>query len=510
MSTEDFCVVSSATSVTLSCDTQSILLVLCTILWAIIICIYLAFAANGRNHTTQGTLHVELMVIRMPLVLPVYATLTVFAYCFPFYLPIIEFFETGMEGYCIYCFFKLVMFAVGSEALAADMIRDSSKTGCLCFKFPLWARAQQQPHYFLWMIKWGFLQFLFLRPLFVLCEGLVDVLAPMDDTGKHSYESAALQRLFAVLAALCLVAILPCIMRMYVIFSEALQHLQLGRKVLFIKGFILVWVIESNVINNLNARGGDLQGTLIRRRIFSFIVMLELTVLSLLLRYVFCFGPQLLEQWRSLGAKSLPHAGHEEISMMHTPSLDTLIDRGWAAAAGGGQLSAPSFNEGVSAGVDKAMAEHLGQGGSTSRDSVSSDTAGKVSIASDAAQSQSSSSDSSDASNDHAPTVDTRDAVAPSPLRIKHPPMGFPERGQGIFFTETVSYLQTVLAVWLYIFDEPTIEANASLVSSTWRAVDVSGIALPPDVIYAQNFRLTCARVQMPPEHNSLKYTYST
>ena len=215
----------------MSCSDQGVLLGFCTYLVFSIVLVYVRFVVSQRQHWYEGVKHVQIMSLRMPLMIPAYAILSLFVYVFPFYLPIVEIFEAAFEGYAIYCYFKMVLFAVGSEQRVRDMIRDSTATGCLCFRFPLWAPLQAQESCLL-RIRLGFLQFLFLRPIFFLASALIEVLGETDaDTGEQAPAFESLKRFFAALAVASLVITLPCIVRLFEVFRTTLQDLGLLRKV---------------------------------------------------------------------------------------------------------------------------------------------------------------------------------------------------------------------------------------------------------------------------------------
>lgn len=458
----------------MSCPAQGVLLALCACLVFVVVLIYVRFVISQRHFWVKGLEHVHLMSLRMPLVLPAYAILSLFVYAFPFYLPAVKIFEAISEGYALICYLKLVLFAVGSEQRARDMIRDSTATGCLCFKYPFWAPFQAHASC-LFYVRLGFLQFLFLRPLLFLGGALVAVLGDTDKTtGRQSPAAESLKRAFTVLAVLSLVITLPCILRIYEVFRTKLPDLGLMRKVFFIKGFILLWVIENNIVEFYTDDKG-LSASLYSRRVFSIVVLVELCFLSAFLADVFGAGPAMQLRIAEL-SRSLTPGGIYSDDASHCGSPVSV--------------DSSHSNNPVLSPVSSHVSEE-GVVGSARAYSPVQDSRGPGDLPGDF---HSSSGDSSDGSSVATPgtvvngkTVGELSAECQSPYAIKSSTAGranldiavADSSSDASHIVMTVDTLQrklpppsacqmllSVLALWSHVFDTPS-EYNVSLVSAS-------------------------------------------
>ena len=221
-----FCIVAPAAS----CSTQAALLGVGIALLIAIFALFLRLALLERMLIIPVLRRVQVLSLRIGLVVPMFGIIGIFMMAFPHDLGILEFLQALAEGYCFYCFFKMVLLAAGPDEMVRQIIKASPDTGCLLVNYPIWSTCQHHPSC-LTAIRTAFLQFLFARPLFVLIAGIFEL--KNEQTPDPS--TFALYRLFTVLGILSLVATLPAIVRVYDVLARYMPELSPGKKVVFVK-----------------------------------------------------------------------------------------------------------------------------------------------------------------------------------------------------------------------------------------------------------------------------------
>ena len=215
-----------------SCEAQTALLAVGVVLAILVWILYVRLILNERRNVLDPIYRIQVLSLRIGLVVPIFAVIAVFSIAFPEALAILEFVQAAAEGYAIYCFFKMVLFSVGPDRIVRQIIKNSSATGCLVFSFPLWAVCQRQPAC-LSIIRFAFLQFLFLRPLWLLLAGIFEL--KYRRSGDSDQGAFALFRFFVAMGVAGLVLTLPAILRVYETLARHMPEIAPGKKVIFVK-----------------------------------------------------------------------------------------------------------------------------------------------------------------------------------------------------------------------------------------------------------------------------------
>lgn len=215
-----------------SCLDQAVFLAVGVVLAITIWFLYVRLILNERRHVLDPIYRIQVLSLRIGLVVPMFAVITVFSIAFPEALPILEFVQAAAEGYAIYSFFKMVLFSVGPDRIVRQIIKNSTSTGCLVFSFPFWAVFQRHPAC-LSIIRFAFLQFLFLRPIWILLAGIFEL--KYRRSGDSDQGAFALFRFFVAMGVAGLVLTLPAILRVYETLARHMPEIAPGKKVIFVK-----------------------------------------------------------------------------------------------------------------------------------------------------------------------------------------------------------------------------------------------------------------------------------
>lgn len=175
------------------------------------------------------------------------------------------------QGYAIYCYFALVVVYCGGKEAVYDLIKSSHHTK------PCYASCQQNtPQQCFQAINALLIQFMFVRPIFVLMHGVV-----------HDHD---LGQVFRFLSVLSLIVGMLGLLRIYHILAEHAKEMDATGKIVFIKVLILCLAIEDLIINAVFASGalehaktyGDYTEEEKEVRLYAFIVLSEFVLASLL------------------------------------------------------------------------------------------------------------------------------------------------------------------------------------------------------------------------------------
>ena len=216
----------------------------------------------------------------------------------------------------MWSFYKMIVHAVGPDDECVRLIQASPAVGCLIVKYPVWRRCQSST-LCLGVMRETFLQFFLLRPVLMLLEGAFE-LNYLETKRKESY---TLTSLFNALAIISLVVTLPAIVRVYEIFGALMPELGCLKKVIFVKSFIFFWVVQNNAVKYFSS-SDTLLVAFLRMRIFSFVVLVELVVVSFVLPFLFGSSDSLLNLAR---AHCRADADSPPSSEKATPSAAALL-----------------------------------------------------------------------------------------------------------------------------------------------------------------------------------------
>lgn len=225
-----------------------------------------------RNNISS--VKIQVLSMRIALVLPFLAINYVFKFVWPVVLPILTAAEDLVEGYCLYCFFRMMVECValtpGGQRVLADTLAPTAPT----------------------LHSYGFLSravlgLLCIRPFLDLVAGVCET--EMDVLGTHT-KLYDLYTIFSVLQALMLVLGAVGLLRSYQKFSPHCGEWPVLSKLLFVKCIVVAYTLENLVVIFYTRNGVDVDAKLLIYRYYAFAVMGETCVVSFFLPWVFVTG----------------------------------------------------------------------------------------------------------------------------------------------------------------------------------------------------------------------------
>jgi hypothetical protein len=221
------------------------------------------------KHTEET--YMKILSLRMALLVPLFSIIAIISYVDPSSIPVMEFFEALIEGYCILSFYKMLFITLptvtGKSTLS--IYKDTNHAGLFdtCHKNNTECCKNT--------VTILLYQFFLIRPILVLIASI----------GELNHDEGMYQA-FTALQIISLISAMIALLRAYHITIEysAPEH-YLTRKVIFIKAIIIVFAIQNIIVNN---NFGGNSGTIeYRRRILAFIVSGELLILSFFFAPIF-------------------------------------------------------------------------------------------------------------------------------------------------------------------------------------------------------------------------------
>jgi Organic solute transporter Ostalpha len=274
------CIVATGSGLA-TCSQQQSLGVASGFLTCLCLGLYWRFIRHEARICVGPLRRVLVLSHRIALVIPAFALISIVAYIVPEGLPVLTSAQALAEGAALWAFFKMIVHAVGPDDVCVRLIQASPAVGCLIVKYPMWRQCQQSASC-LRLMRETFLQFFLLRPVLMLIEGAFEI----KYLQTHDMKLYSLSTLFNALAIISLVITLPAIVRIYEIFGALMPELGCLKKVIFVKTFIFAWVVQNNAVKYFSRNDGQ-QATFLRMRIFAFVVLVELLLLSLAIPFLF-------------------------------------------------------------------------------------------------------------------------------------------------------------------------------------------------------------------------------
>lgn len=204
--------------------------------------VYSEFLFSQYIHTNI-TRNIRILNCRLGLIVPLYGLLFLGILIIPHYW---NFFEIGIsfiEGYCIYCFYKMLAFRIGSKEEVILLIEVSPYTQPCCQTC-----QQKTPKCCYNIIEIFLIQFFIFRPFLFLFIALIE-LSPSHD------EYNSILTFLSLLTTISLIFAMIALLRSYNFLSEHTKGLLPAQKVLFIKAIILLMVIQNLVITSQQETG---------------------------------------------------------------------------------------------------------------------------------------------------------------------------------------------------------------------------------------------------------------
>jgi uncharacterized membrane protein YidH (DUF202 family) len=210
---------------------------------------FLLFISHSHSltqliHVHKQTIHVrriQILNLRLAIIVPLYAMLFFLILMLPQFWSFFDAAINLVEGYCIFAFYKMLQLNAGGPDGVIQMIQTSEHTA------PCYATCQQKcPKQCNSTIHYLLVQFMTLRPLMFFFIAILE-------ENPHRWEN--LIRLLTILCIISLVAAMLALLRAYHVLSEHANRLRPTIKVLFVKGIVLVLVIQQLVIASYQKTG---------------------------------------------------------------------------------------------------------------------------------------------------------------------------------------------------------------------------------------------------------------
>lgn len=229
---------------------------------------------------------VQIMSLRMAMLVPAFGLLSFISFIIPSGLFVIEAAEALVEGYSIYCFYKMVSFYVGDKTKILTTIQNystSRKHYDILDFICCWINMVQHraPKLFSSILHTCFFQFVTIRPILVLLAGIFEI--------KTGSRRNSITVIFIALYVISLIVAMFALLRYYHILETIdISEVRPISKALFIK-FIILLIVIQNIVVNLGFLPSvtDVAEIDLMLREYSFAVMCELCFLSFFLQIVF-------------------------------------------------------------------------------------------------------------------------------------------------------------------------------------------------------------------------------
>ncbi len=213
------------------------MLIVIAILTAVIIFNFLVLVVKESNRMVFP--RIQILSLRIAAFLPFFAIIFIFKFIFVEVHLGIDVVETFVEGYCVYCFYKMQVYYIGSRENVITVLKNSTqKFGCLS------GVEKVYPEWYLAIGEFLLLQFLFIRPFYTLALALVD-------RGKNRNIFV----LFTILQIASLVCGMIGLLRLSFILCHHTRRLGAMKKLFFLKAVILMIVLENLIANIIDLRG---------------------------------------------------------------------------------------------------------------------------------------------------------------------------------------------------------------------------------------------------------------
>lgn len=183
---------------------------------------------------------VQILNLRMAIMLPMYALLFLGILLLPHHW---EFFEAGIsfvEGYCIFSYYKMLSIYVGGKERVIDLIKESDYTQPCCY-----CCQKNHPRGCHTFVSLSLGQFAIVRPLLFLVAACLNEIV-----GENM-----LSKVLNFICVVSLIVAMICLIRIYHVLAPKTKSLSPATKVLFIKGIILLLVIQNLVVASIQHTG---------------------------------------------------------------------------------------------------------------------------------------------------------------------------------------------------------------------------------------------------------------
>lgn len=216
-------------------STLYLLLIISVVLCLCTVGLFIRLVYHEKRHFVFP--RVQIMNLRVAAILPGFSIISLVAFLFPYWMPILEAFEALIEGYCIFCLFKMLVIFVGNtESITNEISNKSIDVNAFSFC------QKNSPRKCFRMIQLQMVQFFTLRPILVLIAGLAEML----NWPRQVYLG------FTVLYVIALFTAMIALINFYRSIKELTAPLNPLRKFLFVKGYILLIVIQNIIINQVS------------------------------------------------------------------------------------------------------------------------------------------------------------------------------------------------------------------------------------------------------------------
>lgn len=254
-------------------------LVVSTLLILMVIWVFVAYTLLLNHHydyLSEFDFKIQTLILRLALMVPSYMMIFVFVFFYPEYYSLFEVFESIVDGYCIYCFYRVVILAGGGWAHTCAYLKDPTWNVCIC-----WQRSN--PLSFMRVTQFFLEQFLIFRPLLMIGKAVGDLV----------YNDFEIVVIFQILSMLDLGLTLMFLFTFLHAMVDRVSYIKPIRKVIFVKGLLFILALENLVVWKLNSETTDIKVQDAMRDYFAILVLSEVFLLSFLNKSVFgCIEPR--------------------------------------------------------------------------------------------------------------------------------------------------------------------------------------------------------------------------
>ena len=212
---------------------------------------YYRVAIHEKDELTMQHPRAQILSLRLAAIIPLFNVLLVFTFVFPAGVFVLEALEALVEGFCIYCFYKMLAMYSSEKADLKRLVLDFSKDHpgnidmatvlCCCFSSCIRSAQDRNPELFMAVVKICMFQFFTFRPIFVLIAGVFEMLA---ESRTNRITIA-----FIILHIASLLLTMSALLRFYHIVASVTTQLKPFRKLVFIKLIIIIIIIQNIIIN---------------------------------------------------------------------------------------------------------------------------------------------------------------------------------------------------------------------------------------------------------------------
>ena len=210
------------------CAKRAIIFIIVTCV-IFVICQILYFNMAIREKISALKPRLKILSLRIAMIFPAYSLVSFFICIFPIAEPVIDFFGAIFEGLSFYSYAKLLLFNIGGYDAILSVMQEKTPT-----------RSPELLPLELNMFLWFLMQFMVIRPILLVIAGIIEMAVPHEHLAYRAvYYLSVLSTVFGVVGLL----------RVHRKFSSKSEALMPERKIVSVKLFVLLIIIQNAIIN---------------------------------------------------------------------------------------------------------------------------------------------------------------------------------------------------------------------------------------------------------------------